>query len=95
MQKSINDYPRNFDPAMVGNALKGLSELIEYFVCEGPATNLAMSPGALASLQGLSYVQRRLANELYDYLCTLSEAGIDLPVPPEEIRERRGLYRVK
>ena len=95
MQETIEDRPDRFDPVLMTNAIKGLSEVIEYFVCEGPGCDREMSPGAHASLSGLVHVQQRLATELYLYVNALAEAGIQLPDPPDAVRERRALYRVK
>lgn len=95
MQKTTDHHPARFDPVLVTNAVKGLSEVIEYFVCEGPGSNRELSPGAYASLSGLVHLQHRLATELYQYVAALEKAGIKLPEPPGKVRERRALYRVK
>ena len=98
----MHDYkkvPDDFDPWKALDALQGTTEAILWHLTEGPASEKPMSSGALASVQGLTFLAARLARELNAYFRVASEGGLQLPVlepdaDSDNVRETSGIYRV-
>lgn len=100
-----NNYklPEGFDPHHAMYALKAIADYLHEYFTEGEGVYRTLPKGEHVNLVGFTWLQRRIAHELVDYLAALDEAGLNLPLSEEdfeaidkksEIREEHGLYVV-
>ncbi len=83
MKEKHHELSKNFDPHHAIYALKGISWFLHDYYSEGPGVYRTVPAGHHANLLGISWLQQRLVNELYEYIAALDEAGIELPVIKE------------
>lgn len=95
--KNNYTFPKDFDPYHAVYALKGLSDLLFEFHTEGPGVFRTLPAGEHVVLVGLSWLSKRVANELTDYFAALDEVGHRLPESEDfgGVEEAAGLYVVK
>ena len=80
-------FPKGFDPYNAVHSLKAISYFLHDYYAEGPGVHRTVPEGHYANLLGIVALQQRVANELYDYIVALGEAGLDLPLSEDELEE--------
>ncbi|MBW3566684.1 MAG: hypothetical protein KY410_01775 [Proteobacteria bacterium] len=100
-----NNYklPEGFDPHHAIYALKAIADHLHEYFTEGEGVYRTLPKGDHVNLVGFTWLQRRVAHELTDYLAALDEASLGLPLSEEdfeaiertdEVSDERGLYLV-